>query len=60
MICYDLFLCLYKNELQKVKDKYHNCGGKEKAAEYHFKNSAELKRKYKKYVQKCEEMGIKS
>ena len=24
--------------LKKVKEKYHNCGGKEKAAEYYFAN----------------------
>ena len=34
MICCDLFFCLHNNDSQKPKGKYHNCGGKEKAAEY--------------------------
>ena len=25
--------------LQKSKDRYHNCGGKEKAAKYYLENS---------------------
>ena len=29
--------------LQKAKNKYHNCGGKEKAAEYHLQNRKVLK-----------------
>ena len=52
----DCFFCLYKNEvfwfnrqelLQKAKSRYHNCGGKEKAAEYYFKDWG-FKRKSKK------------
>ena len=29
--------------LQKVKDRYHNCGGKEKAAECYIENKEFLK-----------------
>ena len=29
--------------LQKAKNKYHNCGGQEKAAEYHLQNRKVLK-----------------
>ena len=58
MIRYDLFslfiyfLCSYKNDLlffnreeslQKAKDRYHNCGGKEKAPEYYIANKEVLK-----------------
>ena len=38
--------------LQKAKDKYHNSGGKEKAAEYYLQKEEALKRKCKKQVQK--------
>ena len=31
--------------LQKAKDKYNNCGGKEKAAEYYCKNKNVIKEK---------------
>ena len=31
--------------LQKAKGKYHNCGGKEKAAEYYIKNKDVTKEK---------------
>ena len=31
--------------LQKAKDKYHNCGDKEKAAEYYLKNKDVIKEK---------------
>ena len=34
--------------LQKVKDKYHNCGGKEKAAEYYLEHKDVSKKKAKK------------
>ena len=34
--------------LQKAKDKYHNFGGKEKAAEYYLENKDVLKEKNKK------------
>ena len=35
--------------LQKAKDRYHNCGGKENAAEYYLKNrGGGVKRKSKK------------
>ena len=30
--------------LQKAKDKYHNCGGKEKAAKYYIANKEVLKK----------------
>ena len=33
--------------LQKAKDKYHNCGGKEKAIEYYLGNRSVLKEKAK-------------
>ena len=33
--------------LQKAKDKYHNCGGKEKAIEYYLENRSVLKEKAK-------------
>ena len=29
--------------LKKAKDRYHNCGGKEKAVEYHIDNKVVLK-----------------
>ena len=33
------YYCFHRKELlQKAKDRYHNGGGKEKAAEYYFKN----------------------
>ena len=47
MIYYDLVFCSYDNELlffnrqellQKAKDRYHNCGGKEKSAKYYLEN----------------------
>ena len=31
--------------LQKVKDKYHDCGGKEEAADYYSKNKYIIKEK---------------
>ena len=31
--------------LQKTKDKYHNCGGKEKAAGHYLKNKDVIKEK---------------
>ena len=34
--------------LQKAKDKYHNFGGKEKAAEYYLENKDVLKEKTRK------------
>ena len=48
------FFCSYENELlffnrkellQKAKDKYHNCGSKEKAAKYHLENKDVIKEK---------------
>ena len=36
-----------KELLQKAKDKYHNCGGKKKAAEYYLKNKRCYKGKRK-------------
>ena len=42
--------------LQKAKDRYHNCGGKEKAAEYYAANKEVLKENAKnKYVNVSEE-----
>ena len=43
--------------LQKAKDKYHNCGGKKKAAEYYLQNRDIIKKsKYKnKYKNLSEE-----
>ena len=48
MICYDLFILSHyffnrQELLQKAKDKYHNCGGEEKAAKYYIKNKDVLK-----------------
>ena len=31
--------------MQKTNDKYHNCGGKEKAAEYYLANKYAIKEK---------------
>ena len=33
--------------LQKAKDRYHQCGGKEKAAKYYLENNGILKEKAK-------------
>ena len=33
--------------LQKAKEKYHKCGGKEKAAEYYLANKDAIKQKSK-------------
>ena len=42
--------------LQKAKDKYHNWGGKEKAAEYYIKNKDVVKEKAdNKHENLCEE-----
>ena len=30
--------------LQKARDRYHNCGGKEKAGKYYIKNKDALKK----------------
>ena len=35
--------------LQEAKDKYHNCGSKEKAAEYYQTNKDVIKEKVNKY-----------
>ena len=44
--------------LQKTKDKYHNCGGKEKAAGYYIANKDLIKEKannrYKNLLEKKE------
>ena len=38
--------CYNKQELlQKAKEKYHNCGGKENAAEYYLVNKDVIKEK---------------
>ena len=45
-----------KNLLQKAKDKYHNFGGKEKAAKYYIRNKEVLKENAKnKYRNLSEE-----
>ena len=31
--------------LQKAKEKYHNCGGKEKAADYYLQNKDTIKQR---------------
>ena len=33
--------------LQKAKDRYHNCGGKEKASEYYIANKEVLRKNAK-------------
>ena len=33
--------------MQKAKDRYHNCGGKEKAADYYIANKEVLKQNAK-------------
>ena len=40
--------------LQKPKDRYYNCGGKEKAAEYYLENSGVLKEKPKLSIKTCQ------
>ena len=51
--------------LQKVNDRHHNCGGKEKDAQYYLKNKDVLKEKARnKYKKKqkdnMERIGIKT
>ena len=41
--------------LQKAKDKYHNCGGKEKAAKYYIANKEVLKNAKNNYRTLLEE-----
>ena len=42
--------------LQKAKDRYHNCGGKKKAAEYYLENSRVFfKKAQNKYESLAEE-----
>ena len=41
--------------LQKAKNRYHNCGNKEKAAEYYIENKFVLKEKANKYSNLSEE-----
>ena len=65
IIYFDLFLYQLKLSyylfnrqelLQKAKDRYHNCSGKEKAAEYYIANKAALKENAKnKYRSMSEE-----
>ena len=64
MIFYDLFCCFFcikkscywfnrRKLLQKAKDRYHSCGGKEKTAEYYLGNRKVLNEKVKnKYKEK--------
>ena len=40
--------------LQKVKDKYHNCGDKEKAAEYYLEYKDVSKNKQRKSIKTCQ------
>ena len=40
--------------LQKAEEKYHNCDGKEKAAEYYQTNKDVLKEKTKKGTEICQ------
>ena len=40
--------------LQKPKDRYYNCGGKGKAAEYYLENSGVLKEKSKLSIKICQ------
>ena len=44
-----------KELLKKVKDKYHNCGGKEKAAKYYVKNKDVIKEKANNKYRKLSE-----
>ena len=44
-----------KELLKKVKDKYHNCGGKEKAAKYYGKNKDVIKEKANNKYRKLSE-----
>ena len=41
--------------MQKAKDRYHNCGGKEKAAEYYITNKDVLKENAKNKYRKLSE-----
>ena len=41
--------------LQKAKNRYHNCGNKEKAAEYYIENKVVLKEKANTYSNLSEE-----
>ena len=49
--------------MQKAKDRYHNCGGKEKAAEYYTANKEVLNKntrnKYRNLSEKENEVKIK-
>ena len=48
-----------KELLQKAKDKYHNCGGKEKAAEYYIASKdviKKVKNRYKNFSGKEKEV----
>ena len=62
MICYDLFFLHIKVNyffnwqelLQKAKDRYYNCGGKEKAAEYYIENKEVLKENAKIIIETCQ------
>ena len=55
MICYYLFFVHIKLSywfdrqelLQKANDRYHNCGGREKAAEHYIANKDIIKEKSK-------------
>ena len=37
--------------MQKAKDRYHNCGGKEKAADYYIANKEVLQNKYRNLLE---------
>ena len=40
--------------LQKAKDRYHNCGGKEKAAKYYIKNKEIFKKMQTISIETCQ------
>ena len=50
--------------LEKAKDRYHNCGGKKRAAEYHIDNKDALKtnpnNKYRKPSEEKKEVKRKN
>ena len=71
MICYDLFFVHIKMSyyffnrpelLQKAKYRYHNCGGKNKAAEHYIANKEVLKEnaknKYRNLLEEKKEVKI--
>ena len=45
-----------KGLLQKAKDRYHNCEGNEKAADYYLENRGVLKKKQKVSIKTCQKI----